>query len=165
MVNIGDFFPTALNDYGMVVGWNWQGSQHAAYYTTGNGLLTDLGSLPGSDFGARALGIGNSGLIVGTAFDSNLSSRAFFTHAGDGILTDLNDFVVGADGYTLTSANGINDRGQIVGTAFKSIPGWGGVHEAFILTPMAAVPEPSTWALVMGGVTFGVAMVRRRLRR
>jgi hypothetical protein len=50
----------------------------------------------------------------------------------------------------LTSGTGINDVGQITGYAVQ-----GGILHALLLTPLAGdVPEPASWALMLGG--FGL---------
>jgi probable HAF family extracellular repeat protein len=45
-------------------------------------------------------------------------------------MTDLNSLIPAGSGWVLTSARGINDAGQIVGTGTIS-----GVQHAFLLTP------------------------------
>jgi hypothetical protein len=47
-------------------------------------------------------------------------------------MQDLNNLLVPNSGWTLASANKINDRGQIVGYGFSPLPD--GPH-AFLLTP------------------------------
>ncbi len=58
--------------------------------------------------------------------------------------------------WSRTYATGINDRGQIVGNGT-----YDGQYLAFLLTP-GAVPEPSTWAmLLLGFAGLGFAGYRR----
>ncbi len=99
------------------------GDRHAVVFQ--NGVLTDL--TPDLPFNndAFATGINVHGQIVGSR-----AGRAFVWQNGVG--TDLNTLIPANTGITLTSANGINDAGQIVGTglvAGSSNP------VAFVLTP------------------------------
>ena len=61
--------------------------------------------------------------------DDPPSEAAFLFDAGR--LKDLNDLISAASGWTLESAHGINDRGQIVGMGLHR-----GQRRAFLLTPM-----------------------------
>jgi len=76
---------------------------------------------------STASAINNWGQIVGTSTTTN-GEHAFLYQ--DGTMTDLNDLVrlthiSGPPGFlTLTSADGINDRGQIVGEGLF----WDGQH-------------------------------------
>ena len=53
----------------------------------------------------------------------------------DGVAIDLNSRIT-ASGWLLVSATGINDVGQIVGTALR-----GGVRRAYLLTPDFVPPR------------------------
>src|SRR5205814_6861921 len=91
--------------------------------------------------------------IVGLSSGS-LVSTAFIYR--DGIMTNLNLLTDSPFGWHLDIARGINDSGQIVGTASV-----GGIKHAFLLTP-TAVPEPaSLWVLALVGVAL---LIRRRHR-
>jgi probable HAF family extracellular repeat protein len=73
-------------------------------------------------------------------------------------MVDLNS-LIDAPGWTLTSARAINSMGQIVGHGTNDA----GVEHAFLLTPtISAVPEPSTWAMMLTGFFGAGALVRRR---
>ncbi len=99
------------------------GDRHAVVFH--DGVLTDLTRDLPFDNDAFATGINVHGTIVGAR-----AGRAFVWQNGVG--TDLNTLIPANAGITLTSANGINDAGQIVGTgrvAGSSIP------VAFVLTP------------------------------
>ena len=134
----------AVNNAGQVVGYSWayDGPYHAFLWE--DGLMSPLALLPGGS-GTIANDINNLGQIVG----HDVSHRAVMWE--DGAISDLNDLIPAGSGWTLRSARGINDLGQIVG--------WGiinGNSHAFLLTP---VPEPATLALLAVG---GAALVAGR---
>jgi probable HAF family extracellular repeat protein len=72
--------------------------------------------------------------------------------------TDLNTalFSIGS-GWVLTTANGINDLGQIVGYASN-----GSASKAFLLTPINPVPIPAAAWLMLSGIGVLGAAARRR---
>src|SRR5947209_372241 len=71
-----------------------------------NGVITDLGR---NSISTEPHAINNLGQIVGT--DNN---HAFIYNGGT--FSDLNTLIDPASGWTLSSASGINDLGQIVGS-------------------------------------------------
>jgi probable HAF family extracellular repeat protein len=131
---------SAVNASGQVVGWT------ASYPAGGNsrgflysaGTMFDLGTLTtlgGPDTPSTALGINVSGEVVGYAGDLNGTTRAWVwvpsqRNGTSGQIADLNGLIPANSGWVLTSANGINDAGQIVGTGAIN----GQLH-AFLLTP------------------------------
>lgn len=149
----------AISSTGIVVGESSIDSlnyiQHAFSYTLG-GVMTDLGTLGGDSSSARA--VNSAGLIVGDAelFPDNSSHHAFSFVSG-GTMVDLNTLIPGNSGWTLISATGVNDLGQIVG--YGSINGE--VH-GFVLT---SVPEPATYATLIGAGALGTALWQRRRAR
>jgi len=130
--------PMAINQQGDVAGFadtpgddpNQANFLHAFLWTKHDGIR-DLGALPGDVF-SEALGINDQGQVVGTSCDANGACRAFLYQ--DGQMTDLNTLV--APGYTdvLTTAQDINDRGEITGRAFNASTG---EKPAFLATPLA----------------------------
>jgi probable HAF family extracellular repeat protein len=121
----------AINDAGQVVGNSTMadGTTHPFLYDAAG--LHDLG------FIGAASGINNHGDIIG-------STGSFFFLFSQGRLINLTE-LISDTGFMMYGASGINDAGQIVGTAARN----GQVH-AIILSP---VPEPSSWVL------FGSALV------
>jgi len=101
---------------------------HAFLWTRSDGIQ-DLGTLPG-DATSQANGINDRGQVVGTSCDAAGNRRAFLWE--DGVMTDLNTLV--APGYTgiLTTAQDINDRGEITGRAFDPVTG---ARPAFLAIP------------------------------
>jgi probable HAF family extracellular repeat protein len=120
----------AINNAGQVVGYASPptGSVHAFLYS--GGKMINLGVFFDSSV---ADAINSSGVVVGTA-DVLLSNGNTEEHAfiySNGKLQDLNNLIPPDSGWVLTSATGINDKGQIVCNADN---GSGGLH-AFLLNP------------------------------
>lgn len=74
---------------------------------------------------------------------------------------------LGTLGGDWSSANDINEAGQIIGHAYNMDGSGYSYRHAFLLTPYEApppvsTPEPATWAMMIGGFALsGVAMRRR----
>jgi probable HAF family extracellular repeat protein len=101
---------------------------HALLYSAGT--VSDLGTLGGTL--SVATGINNHGQIVGYA--GNYGDSAFYDKAiiySDGTMTDLNTLIDPGSGWTLQTANAINDNGQIVGYGINAA----GQGHAYMLTP------------------------------
>jgi probable HAF family extracellular repeat protein len=126
----------AINASGVVVGYASSPALHAFAYS--NGVMRDLGVLPGPEgypsdsLYSMAFAINRAGDIVGES-----SSVAFLYR--NGTMENLNDGIDhDENGWPrIRYATGINDRGQIVGSAaFGDRPG---LH-AFLMTPVPATP-------------------------
>lgn len=118
---------------------------------TGNPRQSPISLLGGSY--SYAYGINASGQIVGySTLAGDVTSDAFLYSGG--ILYDLNSLISPTAGWTLQSANAINDSGEIVGYGLNP----SGQADAFLLT---LVPEPSSLAVV--GLAF-LALLARRVR-
>lgn len=142
-----------INDSGQVTGaasLTMGGLPHA--FVSTNGVMSDLGSFAGGYSYGTA--INNSGQVVGASFTEGWQQRAFVTI--NGVMTDLNSLVTLEDGIALTDAVGINDAGQIVANANG---------RAYLLTPVTAVPEPESYAMMLVGLGVVCASVRRRKQR
>jgi probable HAF family extracellular repeat protein len=87
--------------------------------------MKDLGTLGSST--SWGFGINDSGIIVGQATFSN-TYHAFIYSGGK--MKDLNTLITPGSGWTLLSANGINNAGQIVGDGTHN-----GKARAYLLTP------------------------------
>jgi probable HAF family extracellular repeat protein len=110
------------------------GNPQAFLYSAGSmyalGTLTALG---GTDTPSAAISVNSSGVIVG--YSGGTDSRAWVgvptqPNGTNGQMTDLNSLIPAGSGWVLTSASGINDAGQIVGTRTMN-----GVQRGFLLTP------------------------------
>ena len=144
-------FALGINDRAQVVGILTDAArlQHAALWS--DGRLTDLGTLPGMD-NANGEALNNEGVVVGTAWPqpgalSRLANdhplrlklllpvtqrdtaRYAFVYQ-NGKMQDLNALIPTHSGWTLERAEGISDRGQIVGRGLHH-----GQERAFLLTP------------------------------
>jgi probable HAF family extracellular repeat protein len=129
----GSASATAINISGTVVGAAFAGQSNVAVRWTGTNP-TSLGSVPGITTNT-ATAINAAGQIVGTA-DPQCSPcpapRAWLWQAGS--LTLLDDLLPADSGWSLQQANGINDRGQIVGAGI-----YNGHPRAYLLTPTFSV--------------------------
>jgi probable HAF family extracellular repeat protein len=142
-----------INSYGQLVGELYttpNGSNDAFLWTPTSphgttGTLTDLGSLVGGAYlGDRsdAYGINSAGQVVGWTQTSSGAGHGFLwtptsPNATTGTMIDLNT-PIGVNNFTLYSATGINDHGQIVGPSSKG---------AVLLTPTsttAALAQPAS---------------------
>jgi probable HAF family extracellular repeat protein len=162
-------FAYAINNRGQLVGSSNVNPEDDNLYhaTIWNGThATDLGTLGGPS--SFAYSINTAGLVVGT---SDIASP---THSGerhatlwdDGTAIDLNGFLSAEtvnEGWVLTEANDINNKGWIVGSASNYLQGV--ALQAFLLTPsdevgtartvpmmLTAVPEPETYAMFLAGL-------------
>ena len=107
---------TGINNRGQIVGLSdlpGDTTTHAFWWE--NGTMIDLGTLPG-DFSSTAFDVNEKGQVVGFSCDINFNCRAFLWE--EGVMTDLNTLVAPGSSLYLTLGGGINDRGEIAGTAF-----------------------------------------------
>ena len=113
-----------------------------------------MGLLPGKSQ-AFAEAINNAGTIVGTALNDWSDATVFVTDS-QGEMQDLSSLLTPESKslFSVLSGGDINNNGQIVGSGQTPSGEW----HAFLATP---VPEPSTWAMLVGGM-FSLLMVRRR---
>lgn len=146
--------PETINNVGQVVG----ASRDAAGYRATlwiNGTPINLGTLGGRL--SRAYDINDSGIVVGESLTADNEMHAFMWDGN--LMFDLNsllDETALNTGWVLEEARGINERGQIVGTAYNSIAGR---SSAFLLNP---IPEPDTYVMIVIGLgLLGAFRLRR----
>jgi len=142
--------PTALNNHGEIVGFaNTSGDENAPLspvaflWTKQTGKMEKLPRLD-DDQTSAAYDINEEGQIVGVSNGGPQGSRAFLYQ--NGMIHDLNEIVVADSPLYLLIAQGINDHGEIVGTAvdqsgqqvgFVAVPAYEDSAQAGTLTPNA----------------------------
>jgi probable HAF family extracellular repeat protein len=143
----------AINDAGPVVGWSDRPDGYWHAFVTVNGVMTDLGTLGGDYSEAKA--INDAGQVVGEAETASGEYHVFVTI--DGVMTDLNTLLDPADAavWTLTTANAINDSGQIAASGYVE---WGYPH-ALLLTPVVVPLPAAIW--LMGSALLGLVGLSR----
>jgi probable HAF family extracellular repeat protein len=151
-------FANAINNAGQVAGYSYTAGDAAQHATLWNGsTVIDLGTLGGSY--SQAMAINNAGQVAGVSNTADDEAARHATLWNGTSATDVNSFLDASTvsaGWILTSANGINDNGWIVGAAQNSITGQ---THAFLLTP---VPEPETYAMLLAGLGLIGSVARRR---
>lgn len=138
----------AINYYGVVVGYSSVSSSPSHAFVYSNSVMTDLGT-PDNLTNSQANAINDSGVIVGTAFNTNatLTQDVAFVSVYDPIsntwsMNDLNQYVVGS-GLTLLTATGINNADEIIGQA-ETADGVIVGYELNYADAAPPTPEPST---------------------
>ena len=119
--------PVALNNQGQIVGFaNTSGDENAALSPTAFIWTKASGMKPippyGTDTNDIAFDVNERGQIVGQSFNANSgASRAVFWQ--NNVLSDLNTLVIQPTSLYLALAQGINDAGEIAGTAIDTSSG------------------------------------------
>ncbi len=143
-----------INDSGLIVGIDGNGNGMSAGSSTGNGLVTSLGTLGGAS--STAVAINSSGTITGSSLTSAGLTHAFSFSAGT--MSDL-----GTLGGSSSVAFAINSSGMITG---YSEPGSTSNNHAFIygagaMTDIGVLPD-FVWVCGLkaasgeGWETFGI---------
>ncbi len=118
-----------------------------------NGQMQELGFLGGSLRYSAAADVNNLGHIVGTSNSTNgFTGFIWF----DGAMYDLRSLLApGFGSFEITSAQAINDRGQIAAGALIN-----GRTTAILLSPVTSfIPTPGSMAVLLGA---GLLALRRR---
>ena len=119
----------AINACGQVAGeddGDGFGKPRQAFLSEANGESADLPALPGQKIGS-AKALNNLGAVVGVSGVACLWENR--------VAADLNALIPQGNGWTLSEATGINDRGQICGNG-----AYRGNACAFLLTPIPEKP-------------------------
>lgn len=118
-----------INNYGLIVGYSTTTSNYSHAVLWHRNKMTDLGTLTDRNY-STAYGINNLGQVVGMSYGNNLGiiQHAFLWKNKQ--MYDLNSLLAPNSGWELTSAQSINNKGQIVGTGVHN-----GQTHAFLLTP------------------------------
>jgi probable HAF family extracellular repeat protein len=150
---LGGSFGTAndINEKNQIVGSSHTAAGVSQATLWDKGIITELGDF-GSGSGSAAFAINESGIVVGSA-----DGRASMWKGG--VITDLNNFLsaeLKAEGWYLTEATGINDKGWIIGLGSNLLFDQ---TRAFLLT--SAVPEPGSYLMSIVGLALLAATLRR----
>ncbi len=146
-----------INSSEHVTGWSILvgGESHAFLY---DGTMHDLGVAGENSSGN---GINSSGQVVGDFFrvtiPPSITPEHAFLYSNATGMVDLNSLIDPQSGWELTSAQAINDAGQITG--YGQI---GGQQHAFLATP---IPEPAAIVIASFGFLGCVALYRRQRSR
>jgi uncharacterized membrane protein len=109
-----------INDAGVVVGFalDANGFEDAVMWPNGPGSITIILAASNSTLSYIATGINNNGDIVGEfteVFPPNIQQHLAWVLRKDGNGGFLDSLIPQGTGWTIPSALGINDSGQIVG--------------------------------------------------
>ncbi len=135
-----------INSSGQVTGYSntASGADHA--FVSFSGVMIDLGTLGGTySYGS---GINSSGYVVGNASILGGTVDHAFLYDGTSMI-DLNAVTTGLNGFSLESAQAINDQGAIVGFGQTS----GGQTHAFLLTAQNSGTSGNAHTATISSVT------------
>ena len=148
-----------INDSDVAVGRSEFAPGNSATRATiySNGTVTDLGTLGGINSSANA--INNANVVVGHS-EFNSGNLVAFVQAfiyKNGAMVNLNARIPANSGWNLTTAQSINDAGQITGYGVIN-----GQTHAFLLTPTTKTAQSVTFdsqpsAQVYGNTPFTVS--------
>lgn len=111
----------AINNAGQIVGTSDPAGDGTTYaFLWQKGYMINLGTLPG-DVLSLAQDINASGQVVGLSCVANFNCRAFLWNRG--AMIDLNSLIPPGSPLYLIQAEGINNQGEIAGTAYDQRTG------------------------------------------
>jgi probable HAF family extracellular repeat protein len=126
----------AINNSGLAVGSagtpGGSGTHGVAWR---NGSIVDIGTVDGIRY-STAKSVNAAGQVVGTAdpmCQPCVAPRAWIWQSGT-MITALDTLLPAGSGWTLREANGISDRGEIVGLGMRD-----GVLHAYKMTPVLSI--------------------------
>jgi hypothetical protein len=132
-----------VNDMGVVLGQRLNGNGTIAWaYTWSEEDGVTLLPLPpaGYQTHVRPASLNNGGIVVGSIFLPDASSRAFVYDEANGI-RDLNTLTtIDVPGYVMLHATAVNDNGWIVGYGTGG-PDGTGLYTSFVLKPAAVLGD------------------------
>jgi probable HAF family extracellular repeat protein len=106
----------AINNHGEITGDANTASGAVHGFIDNHGHMTDLGTLGGTT--TEAFAINDHGDVVGFSAVNATSAHGFLYEHGK--MIDLNSLIPAGSPYTITEAEGINNRGQIAATAVST---------------------------------------------
>jgi hypothetical protein len=130
-----------INNSGTIVGNYTDNSANSIGFVDISGTFSNI-----DDGWSIASGINNYGVIIGTSYNGAFSSGFIYQ---DGVFNQFNYL------HDVSSGNGINDAGTIVG---QYIDSQGIVHGYVATTDTASAPEPASLALLCVGL-FGLGAI------
>jgi probable HAF family extracellular repeat protein len=148
--------PVAINNRGVIVGFaNTSGDEHAALAPTAFIWTRSAGMKPilpyGSDTNNIAFDLNDRNQVVGQSANGNTGAARAFLWQND-VASDLNTLVIGPTSLNLVLAQGINDAGEITGTAvdtstgeavgFLAVPAFTGSDAASTASAAATAASP-----------------------
>lgn len=152
---------TSINNHGQVVGYSetedalgFEGGFVGRAFLYDNNAMNSLGMV--YEGSSSANDINDAGQVVGNITrrfrDAPMHLESIpFLYSG-GAMVDLNSLLPEDSGWTLYDAVAINNVGQILGY---------GNRGAYIMTPVSAVPLPSTAWLLLSGLVALFGMKRK----
>lgn len=137
---------TDLNDTGTVVGSSNYGfgeANHMHSFLYRNGQMVAIGDWTNTNY---AKAVNNLGTVIGSYRSNDPADSGEHAYLYlDGEQYELDTLLNGSAGWRISTAEDINDSGQIVGQACNQA----GACFAALLTP---VPEPATYAMLLAGL-------------